>query len=154
MVGRVATVANQALVLRNWAVGAYIVEFEQNGAHRAKYGARLLPTLAADLAAKGVKGLGLTTLKMCRLFSLTYPSIGQPVVDQLGWDLPVLQISRPVVDHFGTRVEGQKVYLSAKEELEAPRPVTGSVSAGNEFRGPADPELPTPLECERLARIS
>lgn len=38
MVTRVATVANQALVLRNWMVGAYIVEFEQNGADRAKYG--------------------------------------------------------------------------------------------------------------------
>ena len=34
MVTRVATVANQALVLRNWIVGAYIVEFEQEGADR------------------------------------------------------------------------------------------------------------------------
>ncbi len=28
MVARVATAANQALVLRNWIVGAYVVEFE------------------------------------------------------------------------------------------------------------------------------
>ena len=35
--GRVATVANQALVLRNWLVGAYLIEFEQNGKERAKY---------------------------------------------------------------------------------------------------------------------
>jgi hypothetical protein len=55
MVTRAATVVNQALVLRNWMVGAYIVEFEQNGADRAKYGARLLETLAEDLKAKGVK---------------------------------------------------------------------------------------------------
>ena len=50
MVGHVAAVANQALVLRNWMVGAYIVEFEQKGADRAKYGAQLLETLAEDLA--------------------------------------------------------------------------------------------------------
>jgi hypothetical protein len=33
---RVATVANQALVLRNWMVGAYIVEFKQNGSGQWK----------------------------------------------------------------------------------------------------------------------
>ena len=62
MVGRVATVANQALVLRNWMIGAYIVEFEQNGADRAQYGARLLATLAVDLKALGLKGLDLSLI--------------------------------------------------------------------------------------------
>lgn len=52
-------------------MGAYIVEFEQGGADRAKYGARLLETLADDLKKKGIKGLGFTTLKMCRLFFQT-----------------------------------------------------------------------------------
>lgn len=59
MVTRVATVANQALVLRNWMVGAYIVEFEQNGADRAKYGARLLETLEGDFESEGIEGAGL-----------------------------------------------------------------------------------------------
>jgi hypothetical protein len=40
--GRAAAAVNQALVLRNWLVGAYIVEFEQNGKDRAKYGLGLL----------------------------------------------------------------------------------------------------------------
>ena len=75
MVTRVATVANQALVLRNWMVGAYIVEFEQNGADRAKYGERLLERLAEDLKAKGVKGLIERTLRDCRAFFLMYPQI-------------------------------------------------------------------------------
>ena len=43
MVTRAAVAVNQALVLRNWLIGAYIVEFEQNGTDRAKYGTRLLP---------------------------------------------------------------------------------------------------------------
>ena len=76
MVGRVATVANQALVLRNWLVGAYIVEFEQHGADRAKYGSRLLERLAADLKDKGVRGLGdPRVLRDCRVLFQTYPQI-------------------------------------------------------------------------------
>ena len=58
MVARAAVAVNQALVLRNWLIGAYIVEFEQNGSDRAKYGERLLPTLAEDLKLQGLKGLG------------------------------------------------------------------------------------------------
>lgn len=54
---QVATVANQALVIRNWLVGAWLVEFEQNGKDRAKYGQKLLETVAADLAKKEIKGL-------------------------------------------------------------------------------------------------
>ena len=48
MVGRVARVTNQALVLRNWMIGGYIVEYEQRGADRARYGARLLETSASE----------------------------------------------------------------------------------------------------------
>ena len=33
---------NQLLTLRNWAIGYYIVEYEQDGSDRAKYGTRLL----------------------------------------------------------------------------------------------------------------
>jgi hypothetical protein len=47
--GRAASAVNQALVIRNWTVGACIVEFEQSGKDRAKYGARLLERLAGDL---------------------------------------------------------------------------------------------------------
>ena len=33
---------NQALTTRNWLIGYYIVEYEQNGEDRAKYGEQLL----------------------------------------------------------------------------------------------------------------
>ena len=79
MVGRVATVANQALVLRNWIVGAYIVEFEQHGADRAKYGTRLLDALAKDLAAKGLRGFGTSLLERMRRLYLDYPQIGAKI---------------------------------------------------------------------------
>ena len=34
--GRAATAVNQALVIRNWMIGAYVVEYEQKGSDRAK----------------------------------------------------------------------------------------------------------------------
>ena len=83
MIGRVATAANQALVLRNWMVGAYIVEFEQHGADRAKYGARLLETLARDLKRRGIKGLDERTLRACRIFFGYYPQIRGPLAPEL-----------------------------------------------------------------------
>lgn len=47
--GTAARAVNRALVLRNWLIGAHLVEFEQQGADRAAYGAGLLKRLATDL---------------------------------------------------------------------------------------------------------
>ena len=44
---------NLALTARNWLVGYYIVEFEQHGEDRAKYGEKLLKTLAKRLNRRG-----------------------------------------------------------------------------------------------------
>jgi predicted nuclease of restriction endonuclease-like (RecB) superfamily len=74
--GTVATAANQALVVRNWLTGAWLVEYEQSGKDRAQYGARLLETLASDLASREVKGLGdPRTLRDCRALYRAYPQI-------------------------------------------------------------------------------
>jgi predicted nuclease of restriction endonuclease-like (RecB) superfamily len=92
MVGRAAIAVNRALVLRNWLIGAYIVKFEQGGADRAKYGARLLERLASDLAKRGLKALNLTLLKLCRLYYQAYPQIGPTLSDQLGHALPAAAV--------------------------------------------------------------
>ena len=83
LTGRVATVANQALVLRNWLVGACLVDYERAGADRAQYGARLLERLAADLASRGLKGLDNRSLRDCRLLFQTYPQIRGTVSPEL-----------------------------------------------------------------------
>ena len=67
---QVAQTANIGLTLRNWLVGAYIIEFEQSGEERAKYGESLLPTVAKKLA---IKGLNPRTLADCRLLKTEYP---------------------------------------------------------------------------------
>ncbi|MBL1407512.1 hypothetical protein JKG61_01975 [Sphingobacterium sp. C459-1T] len=51
--------------MRNWLIGLYIVEFEQNSEDRARYGDRLMPELAKSIK---IKGLSETSLKLCRLF--------------------------------------------------------------------------------------
>lgn len=63
---------NQLLTIRNWAIGYYIVEFEQNGKDRADYGSHLLTNLANRLA---IKGLDRSRLNLCRLFYQRYPQI-------------------------------------------------------------------------------
>ena len=71
---------NTHLTLRNWLIGFYIVEFEQNGEDKAKYGSKLLKELSRSLI---IKGLGETNLKQCRNFFYTYPLISQTVSDLL-----------------------------------------------------------------------
>jgi predicted nuclease of restriction endonuclease-like (RecB) superfamily len=63
---------NRALTIRNWLIGWYIIEFEQNGQYKAKYGSALLNTLSKKLA---IKGLVSAELSRCRQFYLFYPQI-------------------------------------------------------------------------------
>lgn len=67
---------NLALTARNWLVGYYIVEFEQNGEDRAKYGDKLLKTLAQRLNRRG---LGERRLYEYRLTYQVYPQLGRVV---------------------------------------------------------------------------
>ena len=54
-----AKAINKALTARNWLIGLYIVEFEQNGEDRAKYGSRLLDKLAEKISRKGLSARNL-----------------------------------------------------------------------------------------------
>ena len=63
---------NVSLTVRNWLIGFYIVEFEQNGEDRATYGAKLLDNLATKLS---IKGLVSAELSRCRQFYFFYPQI-------------------------------------------------------------------------------
>ena len=40
---------NQLMTLRNWVIGYYIVEYEQEGSDRAEYGAHLLKNLEKEI---------------------------------------------------------------------------------------------------------
>ena len=71
---------NLAVTARNWLVGFYIVEFEQHGEDRAKYGENLLKNLAQRLNRRG---LGERRLDEFRLTYIIYPQIGQVIADYI-----------------------------------------------------------------------
>ncbi|MGL4401258.1 MAG: PDDEXK nuclease domain-containing protein [Luteolibacter sp.] len=121
----VAAVTNQALVIRNWLVGVWLVEFEQSGKNRAKYGQKLLESVAADLAKKEIKGLtDPRVLRDCRLLYRVYPQIRGSVTRELG------TITLPPNTPETLTVTGKRI------------------------RGSATRELPTPLALQELMRLS
>lgn len=63
---------NQCQTVRNWLIGFYIVEFEQNGEDRAKYGEFLLKNLEQKI---NLKGLNITLFKRSRVFYMVYPQL-------------------------------------------------------------------------------
>lgn len=71
---------NLALTTRNWLIGYYIVEYEQNGEDRAQYGEQLLKKLAKRLERKG---LGERRLYEFRQMYSTYPNLAMEVVAYL-----------------------------------------------------------------------
>lgn len=87
---------NVNLTLRNWAVGLYIVEFEQNGEDRAEYGKQLLINIADKIK---IKGLGKTGLKMCRQFYKIYPEIINAMTPEIKAGLPP-SIGQTASDQF------------------------------------------------------
>lgn len=128
MVGRVATMANQALVLRNWVIGAYIVEYEQHGRDRAKYGAELLPTLARDLAAKDLRGFGLSMLEGMRRLYLLYPQIGTAI--------PKSVLSGPHPSKLNFVTSGHEI-----QSADSWRSFAGAIHAGTIVTSLVDPFL-------------
>ena len=63
---------NRFATIRNYVIGFYIVEYEQHGNDRAKYGDRLLKRLAERVNRRGINE---TLLTNSRKFYLTYPQI-------------------------------------------------------------------------------
>lgn len=88
---------NQLMTLRNWAIGYYIVEYEQGGRDRAEYGTHLLKDLEQQI---NEKGLNTTLFKWCRQFYSAYPQIGATVSHQ--FHLPLNQKGATVSHQFTT----------------------------------------------------
>lgn len=68
-VRRINTIITQTY----WVIGRLIVEEEQKGKQRAKYGEELLKRLSKDLSKKFGKGFSVDNLESMRKFYLSYP---------------------------------------------------------------------------------
>lgn len=123
-------VINRHVTAKAWLTGYYIVEYEQKGADRAKYGEKLLKCLSGRL---GKKKYSVTTLKIYRQFYQVYShldkevagfllsqsQIGQSVTDQLQIaDLKQNRIGQSLTDQFGGVAVSNKIApLAVKSNL-------------------------------------
>ena len=76
-----AHAVNLSLTARNWLMGCYIVEFEQNGEDKAQYGAKLLKRLEERLHTKGLTE---RRFREFRRLYLVYPQLGREVLNYVG----------------------------------------------------------------------
>jgi hypothetical protein len=89
---------NLSLTARNWLIGWYIVEYEQNGEDRAQYGEALLKNLAKRI---NMRGLGERRLYEFRQLYNAYPQLGEQV-------LPfVLKISKKEILRLPTAISDE-----------------------------------------------
>ena len=107
---------NQNITARNWLVGYWIVEFEQNGEDRAKYGDKLLSELAKSI---GIKGMGRSMLNVCRKAYLVYPNIGLEVGKFLlrQHDSQIIQTVFGLLQQNGNQYDKKIQTLSGKLQL-------------------------------------
>lgn len=83
---------NKYLTIRNWMIGFYIVEYEQNGKDRATYGANLVKNLSKQI---NKKGLGFTNLKVSRQFYQNYSFLEAEIKNELQLFLPAEKSQLP-----------------------------------------------------------
>lgn len=82
-------VINRHVTAKAWLTSYYIVEYEQKGADRAKYGEQLLKKLAEKLKDK--KTFSYRTLRLYRQFYLVYNRLGLPIKKYLCGNLSIGQ---------------------------------------------------------------
>ena len=105
-------VINRHVTAKAWLTGYYIVEYEQKGADRAKYGEQLLKSLSERL---GKKMYSVTTLKIYRQFYQVYSHLDKEVA---GFLLSQSQIGQSVTDQFGGVAVSNKIApLAVKSNL-------------------------------------
>ena len=84
-----AHAVNLALTSRNWLMGCYIVEFEQNGEDRAAYGEQLLKKLEQRLKTKG---LNERRFREFRRLYLVYPQLKEPITQYIASQIQIRRL--------------------------------------------------------------
>lgn len=83
-----AKAINKHVTARNWLIGYFIVNYEQHGEDRAKYGDRILQNLSAKLTEPGLSS---RNLRLFRLFYQVYPKLGGPIRNYLIQNSTIMQ---------------------------------------------------------------
>ena len=106
---------NISLTTRNWILGYYIVEFEQNGEDRAVYGENLLKKLEQRLQKKGLTE---RRFREFRKFYLTYPQLEAEIRLYVGTNLKqeIRQIAS--AESYNANNHDDMIRRTASAELE------------------------------------
>ena len=112
-----AAAVNQFLTLRNWLIGACIVEFEQRVSDRARYGERLLACLSDDLVKRGIRGCSQDRLEWMRRFYVVYPQIRQTLSEE---SLIPATLSRILPDGRDSKIRRISATVSRKSQVKEP----------------------------------
>lgn len=141
-------VINRHVTAKAWLTGYYIVEYEQNGCDRARYGEQLLQNLAKRLGKK----YAFSTLKLYRLFYVTYPQLG----GNIGNFLRHLPISQSLISQFRLPTAKSQSLISQStpimQSLIAQSESIGQ-TASAQFKGVAPEQLFNRLSFTHLAAI-
>ena len=117
-----AHAVNLSLTARNWLVGYYIVEFEQRGEDRAKYGDKLMNRLANSINRKGFEQ---RRLRDYRRIYLVYPQLGTEIATYIQRNrlklpdtkvLPIWQSATAKLQLTGN--QGNEIWQSTTAKLE------------------------------------
>ena len=149
---KIATVANVSLVETYWNTGRYIVEYEQNGADRARYGSSLLSVLARDLTLAHGRGFNRNNLQYMRKLYRHFPKC-TTLSCKLGWShyLEILKCSDDLAigfycaecarSNWNVRELRRQIRSSLFERLALSKDKKGVLELahkGNEIQKPAD----------------
>lgn len=98
---RIADNINVELVTAYWEIGRLIVEFEQQGNHRANYGQDIINKLSQKLSIELGKGFNRSNLIYMRLLYLAYP-ISETLSHLLSWShyIELLKLEDPLERSF------------------------------------------------------
>ncbi|MCD7825790.1 MAG: DUF1016 N-terminal domain-containing protein [Clostridiaceae bacterium] len=83
-------------IMTYFSLGKWIVDVQQGGKKRAKYGAHVISKLSERLQKKYEKGFSIDTLKNCRRFYLTY----QDRISETVFSLFAIEKSETVFSFF------------------------------------------------------
>ena len=84
MAAQAGRAVNISLTLRNWVIGCYIREYEQNGEDRAEYGAKVLEHLGRELQRSLDRCYSARYLRLCRQLYVTYLQIRKSLISKFG----------------------------------------------------------------------
>jgi len=112
MAAQASKAVNVSLTLRNWIIGYYIREYEQNGADRAEYGEKLLLSLSKKLIHSGLDRVSDRELRRYRAFATTYPQIWESATPKI----KVLETGQSLI----SELDKKPIWESPTPKLQVP----------------------------------